>query len=89
MDQKVDLLNSNGPSFLIGPAYFGQSLQQTGSIYLYHASSAFSTLIQGSNVTADRTFTVPESGANASFVMTQGTQTISGIKTFDTQFAVS
>lgn len=32
-----------------------------------------------------RTYTIPDAGASASFVMTQGTQTVSGTKTFDGQ----
>lgn len=32
---------------------------------------------------AARTYTIPEAGADASFVMTQGNQTVSGVKTFD------
>jgi hypothetical protein len=36
-----------------------------------------------------RTFTIPDTGANANFVMTAGTQTIAGLKTFSSNLTVS
>jgi hypothetical protein len=47
--------------------------------------SAFNTLITAPAPTATRTITIPDGGADSSFVLTQGTQTISGTKTFDGQ----
>ena len=38
--------------------------------------------------TADRTYTLPDAGANANFVMTQGAQTINGAKTFGSSIIV-
>lgn len=37
---------------------------------------------------ADRVYTIPDAGADASFVMTEGSQTINGTKTFGTPIAV-
>lgn len=39
--------------------------------------------------TVDRTYTVPDSGANASFVMTEGAQTVNGQKTFNAPLNLS
>jgi len=44
------------------------------------------------NVTApaaSRTYTIPDSGANSSFVLTDGTQTINGNKTFSSRIAIT
>jgi len=44
---------------------------------------AAGTLAQISvNAAANRTYTIPDSGASASFVMTEGNQSINGVKTF-------
>jgi hypothetical protein len=47
--------------------------------------SAFNTIITSPAPTATRTVTLPDAGGDSSFVLTGGTQTISGIKTFDGQ----
>jgi hypothetical protein len=39
--------------------------------------------------TASRTYTIPEAGAAASFVMTEGSQTVNGAKTFGTTVAIT
>jgi hypothetical protein len=44
-------------------------------------SASFTSSIRTTSTAADRIYTIPESGANADFVMTQGTQTINGTKT--------
>lgn len=56
------------------------------ALYLGVASAGALTakVIASASIVADRIFTVPEAGTDASFVMTAGTQTISGAKTFDT-----
>lgn len=46
-----------------------------------NSASAITTITQTPD-SASRTYTIPASGANASFVMTQGSQTIWGAKTF-------
>lgn len=38
---------------------------------------------------ASRVYTIPDSGANASFVMTEGAQTINGVKSFGTPIAAT
>lgn len=40
------------------------------------------TLQPAASINSDRTITLPDPGANASYVMTEGTQTINGAKTF-------
>lgn len=56
------------------------------ALYLGVASAGALTakVIASASIAADRIFTIPEAGTDASFVMTAGTQTISGAKTFDT-----
>jgi len=56
------------------------------ALYLGVASAGALTakVIASASIAADRIYTMPEAGADASFVMTDGTQTISGAKTFDT-----
>lgn len=56
------------------------------ALYLGVASAGALTakVIASASIAADRIYTMPEAGADASFVMTAGTQTISGAKTFDT-----
>jgi hypothetical protein len=60
------------------------------ALYLGVASAGALTakVIASASIAADRIFTVPEAGTDASFVMTAGTQTISGAKTFDTAGAI-
>lgn len=56
------------------------------ALYLGVASAGALTakVIASASIAADRIYTMPEAGTDASFVMTAGTQTISGAKTFDT-----
>lgn len=56
------------------------------ALYLGVASAGSLTakVIASASIAANRIFTVPDAGTDASFVMTAGTQTISGAKTFDT-----
>lgn len=53
-----------------------------GPITIEGSGSAFQASIVGAAFAADRTYTLPDAGAAASFVMTEGTQTINGAKTF-------
>lgn len=45
----------------------------------------FHTIITAPTPALNRTYTIPDAGANASFAMTEGTQTINGVKTFGGQ----
>jgi hypothetical protein len=58
-----------------------------GKIQIAAANSAgdTTTTITNASQAAARTYTIPDAGADASFVMTKGTQTVSGTKTFDGQ----
>lgn len=69
-----------------------------GRLTLYPASSdtVSDTYVQNANdihvaiaahaaLASTRTYTIPEAGADASFVMTQGNQTLAGVKTFSAQ----
>jgi len=57
---------------------------QNGSLVIQAANSAgnTNTTITNASQAAARTYTIPDAGANASFVMTEGAQTINGVKTF-------
>lgn len=56
----------------------------TGQLEIKAADSAgnFVTTIVNASQAASRTYTIPDAGANASFVQTEGSQTINGVKTF-------
>lgn len=58
-----------------------------GKLRLKAADSAgdTTTTITNASQAAARTYTVPDAGAAASFVMSEGTQTIAGTKTFSSQ----
>lgn len=57
---------------------------QKGSLALKSADNSGNTqnIITNASQAAARTFTIPDPGASASFVMTEGAATINGIKTF-------
>ena len=47
------------------------------------------TTLSATAPAASRTYTIPDSGANSSFVLTDGTQTINGSKTFSSRIAIT
>lgn len=57
---------------------------QKGSLVVKAADSAGNTVttITNASQAAARTYTIPDAGADASFVQTEGTQTVNGAKTF-------
>lgn len=63
----------------------GVKTVQSSSLKLQEASGTDVVTVAVASLGADRTYTVPDAGGAASFVMTAGTQTISGTKTFDGQ----
>lgn len=52
-------------------------------------ASGFTRIVIAAHATTGREYTIPDSGAAASFVMTQGTQTIAGSKTFSSAVTIS
>lgn len=62
---------------------------QKGSLIVKAADSAGNTVttITNASQAAARTYTIPDAGANASFVMTEGAQTLVGVKTLSTGLA--
>lgn len=58
---------------------------QKGTLVIRAADSAgnTATTITNASQAAARTYTIPDAGASASFVMTEGAATINGVKTFD------
>lgn len=53
-----------------------------GSIYLNDGSGPQTIRLATSDVSANRVYTLPETGANANFLMSEGNQTVNGRKTF-------
>lgn len=76
-----------GSSGVAGSLDVFPSTSSTGKITLSATANSGDTTTTITNAAQGgaRTYTIPEAGASASFVMTQGTQTISGTKTFDGQ----
>lgn len=58
----TDVLQSLGPSFLIGPVTFGNGLDQTGQSIFMNSASALATKFQAGNATAEITYTYPTAG---------------------------
>ena len=55
----------------------------TGAITLYNSAGTGTATIQAANTgSASFTYTIPNGGANGTFVMTSGAQTLTGAKTF-------
>lgn len=56
----------------------------TGALVLKAVASAgnFNTTVKNASQAAAREYTIPDAGANASFAMTEGAQTINGVQTF-------
>lgn len=64
--------------------YLSSPTTLTGGLQIKAAANAgnTTTLITNASQAAARTYTIPDAGANASFVMTAGSQTITGSKFF-------
>lgn len=60
-----DVLRAIGPSYMNGPAYFGQGLSQTGQIHFFNSSSKLATIFQAGNATSEVTYTWPVADAAA------------------------
>lgn len=70
-------------SFDIGSATKGLNAVYMGG------TSTFTAKLIAATLSASRVYTIPEVSADASFVMTQGTQTIVGAKSFSTAMAAN
>ena len=83
----------NGTSALQGAVTIGTTSGTTaGTISFNDANSSTSnsaTISGASSYAANRTYTLPDVGANADFVMSQGNQTINGTKTFSDSVKVN
>lgn len=73
-----------GASGTVGTVDIFPTTASKGKIQIAAADSAgnTTTTITNASQAAARTYTIPDAGANASFVMTAGAQTIAGSKTF-------
>lgn len=80
-----ELVKVNGTFTSTGDVTLGSGTSATGGSIIMHDNStgdSFTATISSANLSASRAYTIPEAGADASFVMTEGTQTINGAKTF-------
>jgi hypothetical protein len=76
----ADFIFTAGAQTITGAKTFASS-----ALLLQEAGSTDVVTIAVAALAASRIYTVPDAGGAASFVMTAGTQTVSGAKTFDTQ----
>lgn len=74
-------MNSNSISN-IGELFLGKAKSYSGSLSLYSATGAGRASIVSGPLLADHVYTVPDAGANAQFVLNEGSQTIGGTKIF-------
>ncbi len=77
MGADATFLMTAGAQTITGAKTFASS-----ALLLQEASSTDVITIAIASLAAGRTYTMPDAGASASFVMTEGTQTINGAKTF-------
>lgn len=82
-------LDMNGHNILNTPIYMaGAAGTTTGALRLYTNSNSNYATITSAAQGANRTYTIPDAGADATFVMQTGAQTISGVKTFSSGAAM-
>jgi hypothetical protein len=60
----------------------GTGSTANGALVIFNATNNFKATVSCPTLAADRSYTIPDAGADATFVMTAGTQTIGGAKTF-------
>lgn len=80
-------LNFDGGSVTIGNATTNDSALVMNGVVSVGAQSNKATITYTTNTA--RTYTLPDAGANADFVMTAGSQTIGGAKTFSNDVTIS
>lgn len=86
--RNLDAVNFDaGASGTAGTLDVFPSTASKGKIQLAAADSAgdTTTTITNASQAGARTYTIPDAGASASFVMTEGAQTVNGAKTFGSQ----
>lgn len=82
-------LTVTGNTYLQSDEYLGSS-GHAANLYLYGGSGSNKADIKGAgSYSGNWAYTVPDVGSNASFVMTEGTQTINGSKTFSSNLATN
>jgi hypothetical protein len=75
----------NGTFTSTGDVTLGSGTSATGGSIIMNdnsTSDSFTATISLANLSASRAYTIPEVSADASFVMTEGAQTVNGAKTF-------
>ncbi|MFN4985634.1 MAG: beta strand repeat-containing protein, partial [Ignavibacteria bacterium] len=78
-------ITTTGTSALNGDVTLGTAASATGGSIIMNdnsTSDSFTATISLANLSASRAYTIPEVSADASFVMTEGAQTVNGAKTF-------
>ena len=85
----TDHVNSDVVKITGNQTITGEKTFASSSLKLQEAGSTDVATIAVASLAASRTLTVPDPGAAASFVMTEGTQTINGAKTLTTSPAVA
>lgn len=90
--RNVDVVNLDaGASGTAGTLDVFPATAAKGKIQVAAADSAgdTTTTITNASQAGARTYTIPDAGASASFVMTEGAQTVNGAKTFGSQLVSS
>ena len=64
-----------------GKLTLGDAATNAGSAVFYDGNGGQKLTLQSADLSADRTYTLPDAGANANVVMTEGSQTLNGAKT--------
>lgn len=78
----AQFLLSEGAQTINGSKTFAVAIRDTAVTNQIILGNVTTTTLNASAPAASRVYTIPDVLANASFVMTEGTQTINGIKTF-------
>lgn len=89
--RNLDVVNLDaGASAVAGTVDVFPTTAASGKVSLTAADSAgdFTTTIVNASQAAARTYTIPDAGASASFVMTAGAQTLAGVKTFSSDITL-
>lgn len=88
---EIDTTLNVGASGTAGTINVFPTTAAKGKLVITAGDSAGDTLtsIVNASQAAARTYTIPDAGASASFVMTQGAQTLVGVKTFTNQPVLS
>jgi hypothetical protein len=84
-DFSGNTLTFNGATTTTGDVTLGSGTSTTGGSIIMNdnsTSDSFTATISLANLSASRAYTIPEVSADASFVMTEGAQTVNGAKTF-------